>query len=101
MGGSSTEIGGVSIVGFAGKLEAGSANRNCDSSSSKRVVWRLSSSVSGSLAGALGNAAVGISPAAGFTSKKGARLDKSTVVGFEGGSEGAKIDAGLSDGRAS
>src|SRR5207253_4321002 len=51
----------------------------------------------GTLAGAAGAESAG----AGCTSKKGARLDKSSVAGFDGGSDGAKSDAGLSDGRAS
>src|SRR5690242_21965634 len=87
---------GVSTSGFAGELATGSANCIFASSSCRREVCCFRSSVSGALAaGTCGGGGGGTSAGAGFTSKKGERLDKSTNAGIEGASEGANRGSGL------
>ena len=90
---------GVSTSGFAAELATGSANSICDNSSCKRAVWCFNSSASGSLAAGPLGASGTTSAGAGFNSKNGARLDKSTPDSFAGASTGAKSEAGWSDGR--
>src|SRR5713226_6452454 len=69
-----------------------------ESSSCKRAVCRFSVSVSGSMGTCTCGGGGATDDAAGFTSKKGARLDRSTLDRSEGASgEEAKILAGLSE----
>ena len=106
---STSGVAGFSAAGFTSsfsasaftvELDAASANCIVASSSCKRAVCCFNSSVSGSLAAGTFGGAAGTSAAAGFTSKKGARLDKSTFARFAGASTGAKKEARLSDGRS-